>query len=99
MMQGFPIIKHPHPEAQVPILVSIPHYGTQPLPHITAADYTEPWFETFAYGFADTFVGDLYADLHEQGATVLATPFSRILSLIHISEPTRLLSISYAVFC
>src|SRR5206468_12858272 len=46
--------------------------------HITAADYTEPWFETFAYGFADTFVGDLYADLHEHGATVLATPFSRI---------------------
>jgi N-formylglutamate amidohydrolase len=45
---------------------------------MTAADYTEPWFETFAYGFADTFVGDLYADLHEQGATVLATPFSRI---------------------
>src|SRR5262245_65444599 len=78
MMQGFPIVKHPHPEVQVPILVSIPHYGTQPLPHITAADYTEPWFETFAYGFADTFVGDLYADLHEQGATVLATPFSRI---------------------
>src|SRR5215475_3632106 len=78
MMQGFPILKHPQPESQVPILVSIPHYGTQPLPHITAADYTEPWFETFAYGFADTFVGDLYADLHEQGATVLATPFSRI---------------------
>ncbi len=78
MMPGFPIIKHPPAEAQAPILVSIPHYGTQPLSHITAADYTEPWFETFAYGFADTFAGDLYADLHEQGATVLATPFSRI---------------------
>ena len=78
MMPGFPIIKHPPAEAQAPILVSIPHYGTQPLPHITATDYTEPWFETFAYGFADTFAGDLYADLHEQGATVLATPFSRI---------------------
>jgi N-formylglutamate deformylase len=78
MIPGFPIIKHPPPEVQTPILVSIPHYGTQPLPHITAADYTEPWFETFAYGFADTFVGDVYADLHEQGATVLATPFSRV---------------------
>ena len=77
-MPGFPIIKYPPPEAQAPIVVSIPHYGTQSLPHITAADYTEPGFETFAYGFADTFVGDLYADLHEQGATVLATPFSRI---------------------
>jgi N-formylglutamate deformylase len=78
MIPGFPIIKRPPPEAQSPVLVSIPHYGTQPLPHITAADYTEPWFETFAYGFADTFVGDVYADLHEQGATVLATPFSRM---------------------
>jgi N-formylglutamate amidohydrolase len=78
MMSEFPIIKHPPAEAQAPILVSIPHYGTEPLPHITAADYTEPWFETFAYGFADTFAGDLYADLHKQGATVLATPFSRI---------------------
>src|SRR5262250_1853061 len=78
MTQGFPIIKHPSAAAQMPILVSIPHYGTQPLPDITSADYTEPWFATFAYGFADTFVGDLYADLHEHGATVLATPFSRI---------------------
>jgi N-formylglutamate amidohydrolase len=56
----------------------VPHYGTQPLPHITRDDYSEPWFETFAYGFADTFVGDLYSDLHEHGATVLATPFSRM---------------------
>jgi N-formylglutamate deformylase len=78
MTHGFPIILQPPVAAQVPILVSIPHYGTQPLPHITSADYTEPWFETFAYGFADTFAGDVYADLYEQGATVLATPFSRI---------------------
>ena len=60
------------------MLVSVPHYGTEPLPHITRADYGEPRFETFPYGFADTFVGDLYADLHEHGATVLATPFSRM---------------------
>ena len=58
--------------------MSVPHYGTAPLPHITRDDYREPWFETFAYGFADTFAGDLYSDLHEQGATVLATPFSRM---------------------
>ncbi len=78
MEQSFPIIKHPVTETRTPVLVSVPHYGTQPLPHITRDDYCEPWFETFAYGFADTFVGDLYADLQEQGATVLATPFSRI---------------------
>jgi N-formylglutamate deformylase len=76
--EAFPIVRHPAPGTRTPILVSVPHYGTQPLPHITRDDYREPSFETFAYGFADTFVGDLYADLHEHGATVVATPFSRI---------------------
>lgn len=80
MTQAFPIVKYPADAepARSPILVSIPHFGTQPLPGMTADDYCEPWFETFAYGFADTFVGDLYADLHQQGATVLTTPLSRI---------------------
>src|SRR5574341_2497315 len=78
MEQSFPIIKHPAPERRAPVLVSVPHYGTHPLPDITRDDYCEPWFETFAYGYADTFVGDLYGDLHEHGATVLATPFSRM---------------------
>jgi N-formylglutamate deformylase len=78
MEPSFPIVRHPVPGTSMPVLVSVPHYGTEPLPHITRDDYCEPWFETFAYGFADTFVGDLYADLHEHGATVLATPFSRM---------------------
>ena len=78
MDRSFPIVRHPPPGTRTPVLVSVPHYGTKPLPHITRDDYREPWFETFAYGFADTFVGDLYADLHEHGATVLATPFSRM---------------------
>jgi N-formylglutamate amidohydrolase len=60
------------------VLVSVPHYGTEPLPHLTRDDYTEPWFETFAYGFADTFARDLYGDLDAHGATVLATPVSRV---------------------
>ena len=75
---SFPIVRHPPPGAGTPVLVSVPHYGTQPLPHITRDDYDEPRFETFAYGFADTFASDLYGDLHEHGATVLATPFSRM---------------------
>ena len=77
-MIEFPIVRHPVSARRTPVLVSVPHYGTHPLPHITADDYCEPRFETFCYGFADTFVGDLYGDLHEHGATVLATPFSRI---------------------
>jgi len=75
---SFPIVRHPLPGTRTPVLVSVPHYGTQPLPHITRDDYVEPRFETFAYGFADTFAADLYGDLHEHGATVLATPFSRM---------------------
>jgi len=63
---------------RIPVLVSVPHYGTEPLPHVTAADYCEPRFETFAYGFADTFAGEIYGDLHRHGATVLATPVSRM---------------------
>jgi N-formylglutamate deformylase len=78
MQRPFPIVRHPASGQLAPVLVSVPHYGTEPLPHITRADYAEPWFETFAYGYADTFASDLYGDLHEHGATVLATPFSRI---------------------
>ncbi len=74
----FPIVRHPAPGARIPILVSVPHYGTEPLPHITSTDYREPSFATFAYGFADTFAGEVYADLHEHGATVVATTVSRL---------------------
>src|SRR3972149_2149838 len=78
MVRSFPIVWHPAPRTRAPVRVSVPHYGPAPWPHITRDDYREPWFETFAYGFADTFVGDLYAYLSEHGATVLATPFSRV---------------------
>ena len=78
MEVSFPIVRHPAPGTRTPVLVSVPHYGTEPLPDVTRDDYREASFATFAYGFADTFVGDLYADLHEHGATVLATPFSRM---------------------
>ena len=56
MERSFPIVKHPVPAKRTPVLVSVPHYGTQPLPHVTRDDYSEPWFETFAYGFADSSV-------------------------------------------
>ena len=78
MDRAFPIVRHPAPDRRTPVLVSVPHYGTEALPHITREDYVEPRFETFAYGFADTFASDLYGDLHEHGATVLATPVSRM---------------------
>jgi N-formylglutamate amidohydrolase len=74
----FPIIRRPRPEQRTPVLVSVPHYGTEALPDVTCDDYCEPRFETFAYGFADLFARDLYGHLHEHGATVLATPISRM---------------------
>src|ERR671925_417156 len=74
----FPIVRYPAPAKRAPILVSVPHYGTEPLPHITREDYCEPRFETFAYGFADAFAADVYGDLHEHGATVVAMPISRM---------------------
>jgi N-formylglutamate deformylase len=78
MEAAFPIIRRPEAGARTPVLVSVPHYGTQPLPHVTREHYREPAFATFAYGFADTFAADLYGRLHEDGATVVATPFSRM---------------------
>src|SRR5262245_16840990 len=78
MDPSFPIVKRPASPSCLPVLVSVPHHGTRPLPHITADDYRERGFETFAYGYADTFVGELYGDLHEHGATVLTTEFSRM---------------------
>jgi N-formylglutamate deformylase len=75
---AFPIVREPTSDKRLPVVVSVPHYGTHSLPDVTPDDYCEPRFETFCYGFADTFVGDLYGDLHEHGATVLATPFSRM---------------------
>ena len=76
--EPFLIVRRPALERRTPVLVSVPHYGTRPLPEFTREDYHEPRFETFAYGFADTFAADLYADLDAHGATVLATPFSRM---------------------
>ena len=59
MSYPLPIVRQPAPEGRLPVLVSIPHYGTRALPEISRDDYTEPWFETFAYGFADTFAADV----------------------------------------
>eukprot|EP00658_Telonema_sp_P-2_P024191 TRINITY_DN19713_c0_g1_i2.p1 TRINITY_DN19713_c0_g1~~TRINITY_DN19713_c0_g1_i2.p1 ORF type:complete len:122 (-),score=38.41 TRINITY_DN19713_c0_g1_i2:16-381(-) len=42
---------------------------------------------------------DGYTDAEVYDAIIRLSMLFRFLSLIHISEPTRLLSISYAVFC
>ena len=41
MIEPFPIVRHPAPDRRAPVLVSVPHYGTRPLPHITRDDYRD----------------------------------------------------------
>lgn len=71
-------IRRPTGEPRLPVLVSIPHYGTRALPGITADDYADPAYVTFAFGFADAFAADLYGAMHSTGATLLAFPYSRL---------------------
>ena len=47
-----------------------------------------------------TYLADRYEIVSKIGAGGMSDVYkAKDLSLIHISEPTRLLSISYAVFC
>lgn len=73
-----PIIKHPEPAFEMPVIVSIPHYGTEPIPGIGPEDYSNPDFVHLPWGYADTFAADVYGRAHEYGATVIATPYSRL---------------------
>src|SRR5262249_41612386 len=76
--ESFPIVRRPASGRRAARGVGGPHSGPPPLPQPTPADYREPPFATFAYGFADAFASDVYGALHEHGATVLATPLSRM---------------------
>ena len=59
-------------------MVSIPHYGSDPIPGVTRSDYSDPTHATFPNGYTDMFAAEVYGGLHEAGATVLATPYSRL---------------------
>lgn len=78
MSAQFPIVRRPRHGHGLPVLVSVPHYGTRPLPGLAAASFSEPRFETLPAGFADAFAAELYGDLDRSGATVLASPYSRL---------------------
>lgn len=78
MSQCFPIIRRPAEGAQLPVVVSIPHYGTCALPGIRPQDYADESYVTWPYGYADTFAADLYGNMHELGVWLIATPYSRL---------------------
>jgi N-formylglutamate amidohydrolase len=74
----FPIVREPAPDRREPLVISIPHFGTEAIPGIAASSYADPAFATFPHGYTDTFAADVYGALDEVGATVLATPYSRL---------------------
>lgn len=71
-------MRDPPADPVLPVIVSIPHYGTDAVPGVAAADYSEPRFASFRYGYVDPFARQIYGALHECGATVVATPISRL---------------------
>lgn len=74
---GFPIVKRPAVPGR-PVLVSIPHYGMETLPEIDPQHYARPEYASFPLGYVDRFAAEIYGDAHHTGATVLATPYSRL---------------------
>ena len=76
--EGFPIVRRQLPASERPVLVTVPHLGVLPLPGVSRDDYSEERYGALPAGFADPFTGELYGDLHRIGATVLATPYSRL---------------------
>ncbi len=78
MSAEFPIERRPRRGHDLPVLVTVPHFGTRPLPDLAAGAFTERRFETLPAGFADAFAAELYGGLDESGATILASPYSRL---------------------
>ena len=78
MPRPFPIIRRAPKERRVPVVVSVPHFGIEPLPGIGPEHYREPGYDTFPRGYTDAFAADVYGDLHHAGATLVATPYSRL---------------------
>ena len=78
MHKPFPIIRRAPKEHRVPVVVSVPHFGIEPLPGIRAEHYREPGYDTFPRGYTDAFAAEVYGDLHHAGASLVATPYSRL---------------------
>lgn len=59
-------------------MVSVPHYGVSPLPDTRISDYADPGYHSFPRGYTDRFAAEIYGELDRLGATMLATPYSRL---------------------
>ena len=78
MHRPFPIIRRPAKERRLPVVVSVPHFGIEPLPGIAVEHYRDPDYLTYPRGYTDAFAAEVYGDLHRAGASLVATPYSRM---------------------
>ena len=62
----------------MPVVVSVPHFGIDPLPGVRPGHYRKPGYGTFPRGYTDAFAAEVYGDLHRSGASLVATPYSRL---------------------
>ena len=62
----------------MPVVVSVPHFGIQPLPGFEQDRYREPEYTSFPRGYTDSFAAEVYGNLHHAGASLVATPYSRL---------------------
>ena len=78
MSRPFPIIRRAPKESRVPVVVSVPHFGIEPLPDVGTEHYRESRYDTFPRGYTDAFAAEVYGELHRAGASLVATPYSRL---------------------
>ena len=78
MSEPFPIVRRAPQERRVPVVVSVPHFGVEPIPGVLAQHYCKPCYVTLPGGYTDAFAAEVYGDLHHAGASLVATPYSRL---------------------
>ena len=69
----------------MPVVVSIPHYGRQSVAGVSDEHFADPAYRRFPQGYTDAFAAEIYGDLHHVGATVVATPYSRL--FVDVNRP------------
>ena len=72
-------------EDALPVVVSVPHYGIGSPRRFEVDEFASRLGHHLAYGFADDYAAELYGDLHEAGASVLATQLSRL--FVDVNRP------------
>lgn len=65
-------------DTPTPVLVSIPHGGTDALDGIKDSDFSESRFCGFRFGYSDAYAPEIYGDLHRAGAHLITSRYSRL---------------------